>query len=114
MLSARRGRIKTYTEGGKYIYFPPICTVLGGKNIILNKGGGGKNMIFGKYIPVFLRTHIYETWYLLFGRLKNFSRIFQFEFLFKATVKQLQARVYIRKYTSMHKQKSNDHMIKDK
>jgi len=49
-----RGKIKktSCTEGGTNIYFPPICMLHEGKNIIKQKGGRKEYDFFGKYIPL--------------------------------------------------------------
>jgi len=50
-----RGKIKktSCTEGGTNIYFPPICMLHEGKNIIKQKGGRKEyDFFFGKYIPL--------------------------------------------------------------
>ena len=45
-------KTESYTEGGHTIYFPPVSTVLGGKNIVLEKGGGGEFDFSRNYIPL--------------------------------------------------------------
>ena len=40
------------TEGATNIYFPPICMLHEGKNIIKQKGGRKEYDFFGKYIPL--------------------------------------------------------------
>ena len=55
-----RGKIKktSCTEGGTNIYFPPICMLHEGKNIIKQKGGRKEYDFLGKYIPLLWRERL--------------------------------------------------------
>ena len=70
-----RGRIvtKSDTQGGKKIYFPPICTVLTlGKNTIFKGGGVGKNMIFWENINPCFQSNNPQYQHCEFS---NFSKV---------------------------------------
>ena len=49
-----KNKVKILYSGEK-IYFTLFFTVLRGKNIILDKGGGEEYNVLGKYIPLSIR-----------------------------------------------------------